>query len=249
MLGITQSEAKHLSTSVLEAKHLLTNLLGVRLMAMVRSTLAGLLIAAASSLGAFSAHAAVVIDGNTDALTVSLGQNQQGDETKIYFDANIGTSITGHLGSQTGTPVFTFSSLNDEQLNGKNGFASIDAVSSVYHDLVITAQAGFTFTDLVFDILNPNDFSVASSNGGLVTVTNPPNGLNEYTAITLNGTFTSLTLHSDVGFAQIKQFEISGVNGVGAIPEPSTWAMMILGFMGIGFVAYRRKSHTSFRLA
>jgi hypothetical protein len=27
-----------------------------------------------------------------------------------------------------------------------------------------------------------------------------------------------------------------------AIPEPSTWAMMILGFLGIGFMAYRRNS-------
>jgi hypothetical protein len=27
-----------------------------------------------------------------------------------------------------------------------------------------------------------------------------------------------------------------------AVPEPSTWAMMILGFCGIGFMAYRRKS-------
>jgi hypothetical protein len=27
----------------------------------------------------------------------------------------------------------------------------------------------------------------------------------------------------------------------GAVPEPSTWAMMLLGFAGIGFVAYRRQ--------
>ena len=27
-----------------------------------------------------------------------------------------------------------------------------------------------------------------------------------------------------------------------AVPEPSTWAMLILGFAGIGFMAYRRKS-------
>jgi len=27
-----------------------------------------------------------------------------------------------------------------------------------------------------------------------------------------------------------------------AVPEPSTWAMMILGFAGIGFTAYRRKA-------
>ena len=25
-----------------------------------------------------------------------------------------------------------------------------------------------------------------------------------------------------------------------AIPEPSTWAMMLLGFAGLGFVGYRR---------
>jgi probable HAF family extracellular repeat protein len=27
-----------------------------------------------------------------------------------------------------------------------------------------------------------------------------------------------------------------------AVAEPSTWAMMILGFAGVGFMAYRRKS-------
>lgn len=35
-----------------------------------------------------------------------------------------------------------------------------------------------------------------------------------------------------------------GLNGeqVAAVPEPSTWAMMLLGFAGVGFMAYRRKS-------
>jgi PEP-CTERM motif len=28
-----------------------------------------------------------------------------------------------------------------------------------------------------------------------------------------------------------------------AVPEPSTWAMMILGFCGLGFMAYRRKQN------
>jgi hypothetical protein len=34
-----------------------------------------------------------------------------------------------------------------------------------------------------------------------------------------------------------------------AVPEASTWAMMILGFFGIGFMAYRRKSDLAVRLA
>jgi len=29
---------------------------------------------------------------------------------------------------------------------------------------------------------------------------------------------------------------------VSPVPEPSTWAMMLLGFAGVGFIAYRRKS-------
>lgn len=35
---------------------------------------------------------------------------------------------------------------------------------------------------------------------------------------------------------------------VAAVPEPSTWAMMVLGFAGVGFLAYRRKSSPAFRL-
>jgi hypothetical protein len=48
-----------------------------------------------------------------------------------------------------------------------------------------------------------------------------------------------------------------GANGVDfvltavatSVPEPSTWAMMILGFAGVGFMAYRRQNKMSFRIA
>jgi hypothetical protein len=35
----------------------------------------------------------------------------------------------------------------------------------------------------------------------------------------------------------------------GAVPEPSTWAMMFLGFAGIGYMAYRRRFKASFATA
>jgi hypothetical protein len=43
----------------------------------------------------------------------------------------------------------------------------------------------------------------------------------------------------------------SGIDNISisAVPEPSTWAMMILGFFGVGLAAYRRKSRSTFRLA
>jgi hypothetical protein len=34
-----------------------------------------------------------------------------------------------------------------------------------------------------------------------------------------------------------------------AAPEPATWAMMLLGFAGVGFMAYGRKGRPAFRLA
>jgi hypothetical protein len=34
-------------------------------------------------------------------------------------------------------------------------------------------------------------------------------------------------------------------NPVSAVPEPSTWAMMILGFAGVGFMTYRRRAGNS----
>jgi len=57
----------------------------------------------------------------------------------------------------------------------------------------------------------------------------------------------SHTLHIFIDVPDGYTFDtVSGHNysssNVGAVPEPSTWAMMILGFAGIGFMAYRRKN-------
>jgi hypothetical protein len=36
---------------------------------------------------------------------------------------------------------------------------------------------------------------------------------------------------------------VFGLTGqITAVPEPSTWAMLLLGFAGVGFMAYQRKS-------
>ena len=43
-------------------------------------------------------------------------------------------------------------------------------------------------------------------------------------------------------------FSVEG-GTINAVPEPSTWAMMILGFAGVGFMAYRRKAQSAVRLA
>ena len=58
-----------------------------------------------------------------------------------------------------------------------------------------------------------------------------------------------ITLNSqDFAPAGIGAFQHDVTATVAAVPEPSTWAMMILGFMGVGFMAYRRKGRPAFRL-
>ncbi len=54
-------------------------------------------------------------------------------------------------------------------------------------------------------------------------------------------------IFSDTGTADQQGTLLAMVN-VSAVPEPSTWAMMILGFFGIGILAYRRKGNAGFRL-
>lgn len=47
-------------------------------------------------------------------------------------------------------------------------------------------------------------------------------------------------------------FEISNIALTAAVPEASTWAMMILGFLGLGFLGYRKSSkagNAAFRMA
>jgi hypothetical protein len=58
------------------------------------------------------------------------------------------------------------------------------------------------------------------------------------------GPFTSVVLKSDSNSFEVDNvtFDVTSSNSLTpGVPEPSTWAMMILGFLSVGFVAYRRK--------
>ena len=62
-------------------------------------------------------------------------------------------------------------------------------------------------------------------------------------ALTLGGAYYNFPATPGVAttFDQYTTTYGAGDFTVQAVPEPSTWAMMILGFLGIGLAAYRRK--------
>jgi hypothetical protein len=61
------------------------------------------------------------------------------------------------------------------------------------------------------------------------------------------GVLFSQDIADDPNFAFTAEW--TGTEVASAVPEPSTWAMMILGFAGVGFMAYRRKNQVTLNAA
>jgi hypothetical protein len=61
----------------------------------------------------------------------------------------------------------------------------------------------------------------------------------------LTSAYAGFSALADGGISKIDNFTVDGP--VSAVPEPSTWAMMIVGFLGLGWLAYRRNVVTGSR--
>jgi hypothetical protein len=79
--------------------------------------------------------------------------------------------------------------------------------------------------------------------GNLVTDINGNWGWTVYNFSGLIAT-TDSTVLDFAGYHPVATYNgLDAVNvSIAAVPEPSTWAMMIIGFCGLGFMAYRRKN-------
>jgi hypothetical protein len=113
-------------------------------------------------------------------------------------------------------------------LNGVTGAASGTTANVGFGDNALTASGGLlsytggaaiteTFTD---GTLGTSQVAFGLTGAGTIRLQN-------IDLIDLSGSVT-------------QPFTI-GTEQVSAVPEPSTWAMMILGFCGLGFMAYRKK--------
>ena len=101
---------------------------------------------------------------------------------------------------------------------------------------------------------NGNDFLWLSSVRPIVSPGTPfPPGFTDLQAWTRDQFLDPdwLRIGTDiVGGTPAPTFNMAfSLQGVSDVPEPSTWAMMILGFAGIGFMAYRRKSKSALMTA
>jgi len=211
----------------------------------MRRALITALATAAIALGtATSANAAATLQLCTS------GASCVSDTTNVNLGAFTNASlVTGTVG--IGGPTVNFTSNGGAtNLNTNTGAATIFTTSgALLNQLTFTLLSG-SFTAAEFNLLSgdPMSFDVTLSalgGGSTVIHVDNANGSNIFDVIAGAGesyTSASFSTTSPAGFTTFKQLRL--VLAPGAVPEPGTWAMMLLGFAGIG-VAMRRSRRSS----
>ncbi|UPK03727.1 PEPxxWA-CTERM sorting domain-containing protein [Bradyrhizobium sp. 170] len=145
----------------------------------------------------------------------------------------------GNTGSQSAATVCT----------GPQCVSTLNSGAFIEQALATTAGQSYDLSFFVTEGAGPTSELTVFWNGvKIADVLNPanntyPGGWNQftYTGLLATSAVTSLQVHGrqDPGGMAFDDFDVHA--SVAAIPEPSTWAMMILGFAGVGFMTYRRR--------
>jgi hypothetical protein len=175
---------------------------------------------------------------------------------QLTFDNSQGVVVgTGVLTLQdiptSGTEVINASSLASDFVSLTGTFSNDTQLFNPATPKSGPASTSFSITSASFfqvgGNLSVNQAGITVTNGVVTSLA----AQGSADAFTTDGTVFQLTdnVHPGFDFALDSQEEEGSISGkivvgapmVAAVPEPSTWAMMILGFCGLGFMAYRRK--------
>jgi choice-of-anchor C domain-containing protein len=174
-----------------------------------------------------------------DGWTVGGGANSV-DYIGSYWSASDGTRSIDLNGLVPGSISQTFDVVSGQAYRVSFDLAGNPAGGPQFKTLDSTADLTI-FSPAPFDVSNTNLTNMGWINYSfLFTATSNSETL----------TFTSTTTGNSGNSTYPTAFGPALDNvTIAAVPEPSTWAMMLLGFLGLGFVAYRRKSHSILRIA
>ena len=134
----------------------------------------------------------------------------------------------------------------------QNVTPAFGTVNAVLDDVLDTLSVTLTFTGLTGGNASAAHIHCCvqiTANGPVVI---PFTGFPSATSGTYSNTFTGISaaniagIEGGLAYVNIHDAAFPGgeIRGqlVAAVPEVSTWAMMILGFAGVGFMAYRRRN-------
>jgi len=111
-------------------------------------------------------------------------------------------------------------------------------------------QMGSTQNDEYWQVWGSNNAKAKFGDVGTITLTGADE--NDHQFLPMYNYYFFSVLESNDSTSQnvlIQALDAStDPSRVGGVPEPTTWAMMVIGFAGLGLVAYRRKAGLKFRL-
>ena len=147
------------------------------------------------------------------------------------------TSITGVANGFTINMTNVFSSPDNLIYYGPGTTYAVDV-----RGISFSGPAGVAFSIGADTVAGGSPFPGFTC-GSAYCLTGPgdPNDLNPSNLVDVNDP-NGLRTHPVVGLTDVT------ITLASAVPEPSTWAMMILGFAAVGFMAYRRR-HQSMQAA
>jgi hypothetical protein len=208
--------------------------------------------AVGAALGASSvAHATFVID-------TSCGEAKCAGGTDFFNDsANKDVStFTGTVGGHAGTGV-TVTTIGN--IDSGAGFATITPISGgTLTSLTFTPTNDALFTDFSFrgqlapvgdtGVINVAWTDSLGTTGTLqfTGIPGPDTDFGRLGIVSNDGeTLKSVVVTTAAGesFDEFKQVQFSAASIPPSVPEPSTWAMMLVGFAGLGFLGYRGSRH------
>jgi hypothetical protein len=211
-------------------------------------------------LASGTGHAAVLISSNTPGDTFNpLSQviiNFNSDPTGLQA-----TSVPGQY-SFSGSGTVVSSSLSGAYAAPVGDTTPYLATTGTENLVFSSAYTQFGLYWGSIDSYNTLNFFkggslVGSFSGaGVASAPSGPNGsqtsgdTNRYVTFSFTGgdAFDTVQFVSTTPAFEVDDLTANGQSLVAGVPEPSTWAMIFLGFLGVGFMAYRREVGSRFRL-
>jgi hypothetical protein len=225
----------------------------------LRATLAVVALMAAAPA------AADIIQANPSSQNGTTVHNNNGTTS--------GTTVSGELGQNSGVDVlFTGTTTNGNELLLSNGQGQAklsgalntgtsnpnDTFALTSFNLALENNSLFDWIELSLMGEGTVSFSLLDSNGTTFTsdatgnfIYDLTNGQNKFAFQAINGQSIaglSFTVNGP-GVSNVSQIRISPAAAEGAVPEPATWAMMLVGFGAVGFSMRRRRRPVMMQMA